>query len=70
MLTLFQTYQETLRITSASYEELVISRDKLNQTSEQLITQVKSTGQDLTLAEEQVTELQVGEAANVATSDY
>lgn len=70
MLTLFQTYQETLRITSASYEELVISRDKLNQTSEQLIAQVKSTGQNLTLAEEQVTELQVSEAANVATSDY
>lgn len=59
MLTFPQTYQETLRITSASYEELVIQRDKLNLASEKLFAQVKSTGQDLALAEQQVTDLQV-----------
>lgn len=65
-----QTYQETLRITSASYEELVISKDKLNQTAKHIIAQVKSTGQDLALAEEQVTELEVNKAVNVVISDY
>lgn len=70
MLTFFQTYQETLRITEASYEELVISRDKLNLTADQLVTQVKSTSQDLALAEDQVVELQVSEAVNIVVSYY
>lgn len=69
MLTPFQTYQETLRITSASYEELVISRDKLNLTAEQLIAQVKSTGQDLALAEQQVAELEVNTPISILMNE-
>lgn len=65
MLTFFQTYQETLRLIEASYEELVVSRDKLNLAADQLVAQVKSMSQDLALAEFQVAELQVGEAANI-----
>lgn len=48
----------------------MISRDKLNLVAGQLIAQVKSTGQDLALAEEQVAELKVNKVVNVVINDY